>query len=105
MILGILIFTNVLSIIALIVIIKRTLFALEKIDEISTQVEESLDIIDDSYKNVSKHLKSPVLFDDPVVVEMVKNVKNAREAMLLVANKIASPFLDDSNADKDKKSE
>ncbi|NBP02365.1 MAG: hypothetical protein EBU90_20060 [Proteobacteria bacterium] len=65
---------------------------MEKIDEIGAQVEESLDMIDESYQDVSKHLKSPVLFDDPVVTMMIKDVKNAREAMLLIANKIVIPF-------------
>jgi len=71
---------------------KKSLKLMEKIDEIGAQVEESLDMIDESYQDVSKHLKSPVLFDDPVVTMMIKDVKNAREAMLLIANKIVIPF-------------
>ncbi|MEY4096788.1 MAG: hypothetical protein RLZZ102_473 [Pseudomonadota bacterium] len=71
---------------------KKSLKLMEKIDEIGAQIEESLDVIDESYQDVSRHLKSPVLFDDPVVTMMIKDVKNAREAMLLVANKIVIPF-------------
>jgi hypothetical protein len=105
MIYGILVLTNILSIVAIVIMIKKTMLTLEKMDEISKQVEESLDIIDDSYKKVSRHLKSPVLFDDPVVVEMIKDVKNAREAMLLVANKIVEPFYDEISKNEDKESE
>ena len=71
---------------------KKSLKLMEKIDEIGAQIEESLDVIDESYQDVSRHLKSLVLFDDPVVTMMIKDVKNAREAMLLVANKIVIPF-------------
>jgi len=84
--------TNIITLFALFTVTKRSLKLVEKLDEIGTQVEESLDIIDESYKSVSKHLKSPVLFDDPVVTTMIKDVKNSREAMLLIANKIMIPF-------------
>jgi hypothetical protein len=57
---------------------KKSLKLMEKIDEIGAQIEESLDVIDESYQDVSRHLKSPVLFDDPVVTMMIKDVKNAK---------------------------
>jgi len=84
--------TNIISLFALFIMTKKSLKLMEKIDEIGAQIEESLDVIDESYQDVSRHLKSPVLFDDPVVTMMIKDVKNAREAMLLVANKIVIPF-------------
>jgi hypothetical protein len=105
MIYAILVATNLLSIFALIVLLKRTMIAFEKLDEVSNQIEESLDVIDDSYRRISRHLKSPVLFDDPVVIEMVKDVKNAKEAMLIVANKIAEPFSEEINFNKENKSD
>lgn len=99
MIYAILIITNILTLTACVLAVQRSLVLIEKIDEINVQVEESLDIIDTSYASVSKHLESPVLFDDPVVVAMIRDVKQARDAMLLVANKVTEPFQDDEDSD------
>ena len=99
MIYAILIITNILTLTACILAVQRSLVLIEKIDEINVQVEESLDIIDTSYASVSKHLESPVLFDDPVVVAMIRDVKQARDAMLLVANKVTEPFQNDVDSD------
>jgi len=99
MIYAILIITNILTLTACILAVQRSLVLIEKIDEINVQVEESLDIIDTSYASVSKHLESPVLFDDPVVVAMIRDVKQARDAMLLVANKVTEPFQNDEDSD------
>ena len=99
MIYAILIITNILTLTACVLAVQRSLVLIEKIDEINVQVEESLDIIDASYTSVSKHLESPVLFDDPVVVAMIRDVKQARDAMLLVANKVTEPFQDDEDSD------
>lgn len=93
---------NALTIVGLFYSVKKCLSLLEKMDEISAQVEESLDIIDESYKNVSKHLNSPVLFDDPVVITMINDVKSARSAMLLIANKVTEPFSYESVQDEEK---
>jgi len=99
MIYAILIITNILTLVVCVLAIQRSLVLIEKIDDINVQVEESLDIIDSAYANVSKHLESPVLFDDPVVVTMIRDVKQARDAMLLVANKVTEPFQNDENSD------
>jgi DNA-binding transcriptional ArsR family regulator len=101
MIFAILIITNLLTLTGCVVAIQRSLTLVEKIDEISSQVEESLDLIDESYANVSRHLKSPVLFDDPVVVTMVRDVKQARDAMLLIANKVTEPFSNETGSDEE----
>jgi hypothetical protein len=99
MIYAILIITNILTLMACVLAVQRSLVLIEKIDEINIQVEESLDIIDTSYASVSKHLESPVLFDDPVVVAMIRDVKQAKDAMLLVANKVTEPFQDEEDSD------
>lgn len=75
---------------ALVWLTKKHLYMLEKYDDLVEQVEESLDIIDQSYNGMSKLLETPVLFDDPIAVEMVNNAKMARDSMLLIANKIAN---------------
>lgn len=100
MIYAILILTNLLTLAGLVFAAKRSLDLVEKLDEVTVQVEESLDIIDEAYASVSKHLESPVMFDDPVVKAMIDDVKSARNAMLLVANKISDPFSNEVDVDK-----
>lgn len=99
MIYAILIITNILMLVVCVLAVQRSLVLIEKIDEINIQVEESLDIIDASYASVSKHLESPVLFDDPVVIAMIRDVKQAKDAILLVANKVTEPFQNDEDSD------
>lgn len=97
----ILLLSNVVFITMFVMMTKKSLKLIEKMDEIGAQIEESLDILDDCYGDVSKHLKSPVLFDDPVVITMVNDVKRARDAMLLVANKLTEPFpFEESGSDE-----
>ena len=84
--------------------LRRLLSLSEKLDDVSEQIEESLDLIDDCYSDVSRHLKSPVLFDDPVVITMINDVKRSRDAMLLIANKMTEPFqYEESGSDEEEK--
>lgn len=96
-----LIVTNIITLAVCVITIKRLLVLVEKIDEINVQVEESLDIIDASYISVSKHLESPVLFDDPVVITMIRDIKQSRDAMLLIANKVTEPFQNNDDLDEE----
>ena len=63
---------------------------LDQMEELTESVEESLDILDFSYGKMSKLLETPVAVDDPVAVELVQSAKSARDAMLVVANKIVN---------------
>jgi len=90
-----LIFTNILAFFSLGWLIRKHLSLLEKFDTIVEQVEESLDVIDSSYNRMTNLLETPVLLDDPIVVELVQSAKNAKDSLLLVANKIT--INEDSN--------
>jgi len=92
-----------MTFVALAASIRKSLSLVEKMEDVSVQVEESLDLINDAYVNVSRHLQSPVLFDDPVVIAMINDVKQAKEAMLLVANKVIEPFPDEADSDEENK--
>ena len=103
MIYSILIITNILSLFGAIFFGRKSLLLVEKMDEISEQVEQSLDIIDEAYSSMSRHLKSPVLFDDPIVTAMVRDSKKARDSMLLIANKVTEPFTNETGSDEEEK--
>lgn len=83
-----LVFTNVLTLWGLVSIIKRHLKTVEDFDDLNDRIEASLDVLDQNYSRLSKLLETPVLFDDPIAVEMVQTAKSARDSMLVVANVI-----------------
>lgn len=56
--------------------------------EIENQVEESLDILDESYQAIGKILETPVMSDDIFVRQVLSDIKSAHDAVLLVASKI-----------------
>lgn len=74
--------------VALLVSIKRNLQLVEKIDELGDQVEESLDVLDDCFQRIVKASEIPVMSDEPVVQQLLNDIKQTRHAVLLVANKL-----------------
>lgn len=83
-----LVLTNVMSAAVIYWLVRRQLDLIDKLQDVNDRIEESLDVLDRSYARLSKLLETPVLFDDPVVVEMVDSAKSARDAILVVANNI-----------------
>lgn len=84
---------------ALYVSIKRNLQLVEKVDELGDQVEESLDILDDCYHRIVKAAEIPVMSDEPVIQQLVADIKHTRHAVLLVANKLITFDQDDEEDD------
>lgn len=56
--------------------------------ELEDQVEESLDILDDCHRVIDEVTQTPINFDDPLVRRVLVQIRGARDAMLLIANKI-----------------
>lgn len=72
---------------------------------VEDQVEESLDILDECYGRIARIAQTEVASDDPFVKDVVVTVRKARDAVLLVANKLVAFASDnDSNEKKDKTS-
>jgi hypothetical protein len=70
---------------------------LEQFEDLTERVEESLDVLDYSYGRMTKLLENPVAFDDPIAIELVQSAKNARDAMLVVANNVVNEKLQPNN--------
>lgn len=79
-----------LTIVGLFLSIKRNLEMADKIDELGDQVEETLDIIDGCYQRIAKVAEMPVTTDDPVIQQLVSDIKYTKQALLLIANKIVT---------------
>ena len=77
-----------LAIISIIFIIStvRLVYILFKIED---AIEESLDIIDRKYENISKILETPVYYDSQEVKQVVNNLVDAKESLLRIANIIS----------------
>lgn len=87
---------------ALYVSVKRNLSMMEQLESIKQQVDESLDIIDYVYGRIVSKAKTEVMSDEPLVRELVSDMQAAKDAMILVANKIVLPFIENEEEDEDK---
>lgn len=63
--------------------------------KIEDAIEESLDVIDERYRSISKVLEIPIFYDSPQIRQVVNDIKITRDTLLLIANRFASI---DSNA-------
>jgi hypothetical protein len=70
----------------LLIKVARKVWALEE------QIEESLDILDAAHQSIARAAELPVVSDDPVIQQVVGNISKAKNALLLIANKIGSTF-------------
>ena len=67
----------------------------DKIEEIRGRVEQSLDVLDTFYQRAVSRAELEIMLDEPVVRELVADLKASRDAILLVANLIIDPLRDD----------
>ena len=54
--------------------------------EVQDSVEESLDVLDQTYNAVTKILGRPVFFDSVEVRQVISEINKSRESILYVAN-------------------
>ena len=62
----------------------------EKHEVLADQIESSLDVLDDVYQRIARAAETPVMSDEPIVKELILDINRAKDAVLLVANKIVS---------------
>lgn len=68
--------------------VKKNLELLEKLEDLSEQVEESLDLLDVYHQKIDIISKTEVMFDDPIVKNLLDNISGCKDAVLLIANKL-----------------
>lgn len=68
--------------------VKRNLELLERLEEVVTQTEESLDILDECYKKFYEKSKVDIFIDEPIVKDLINDINNTKDAVLLIANKL-----------------
>lgn len=72
----------------LIISIARNLQYADKLEVLGDQIEESLDVLDDAYQRIAKVAEMPVMSDEPIIQQLLQDIKHAKHAVLLVANKV-----------------
>lgn len=70
-------------------------------DEMSDEVETSLRVMKASISSIEDSMKSPVMFDDPIVHRIIGNIKNAFSSVCMVELKLSSFFDRIDNDDND----
>jgi len=73
---------------------------------IQDAVEDSLDVLDDRYKNIAEILQKPVFFDSLEVRQVIEEIGIARDAVLYVASKLENSQkvnINDKNVNEEEK--
>jgi hypothetical protein len=73
----------------------RTIF------KVQDSVEESLDILDQTYASVTKVLDMPVFFDSIEVRQVINEINKSRETILYVANVLGQVEVTDAEVNKE----
>lgn len=58
-------------------------------------IEESLDVIDQKYSNISKILEIPIFFDSPEIKSVLRELEDTRNSLLYVANELTNNNIED----------
>lgn len=51
-------------------------------------IEDSLDIIDEKYNNLSKILEIPIFYNNTEVKNVIREIKETRDVLLYIANQL-----------------
>jgi len=69
--------------------------------DLEDRVDESLDTLDETYKNITGILEIPVMTDEPFIRQVLGDIRRARGAIVEIANKIST--FNDPNDDAEEK--
>jgi hypothetical protein len=58
--------------------------------EMQDVLNESLDLIDNKYRNISKILETPIFYDSTEVKRILKELEDVKVLILYIANKLAN---------------
>lgn len=53
-------------------------------------IEDSLDLIDEKYVDISKVLDIPIFYDSPEVKRVLSNIKDVKSSLMYVANTLTN---------------
>lgn len=71
-------------------VVRKNLALSDQREELVDQIEESLDQLDVCYGSLSQAANTDVFSDEPVVREVMKDIKRAKNAVLAIASKVVT---------------
>lgn len=80
-------------------VVKKNLALNDQREELVDQIEESLDMLETCYQRLLHHSDIPVLSDEPIIREVVSDIKRARNTVLAIASKVVTYGKDENAAD------
>lgn len=81
--------------------IRKNLELADQREFLVDQIEESLDILEDVHASLQHASEIPVLSDEPVIREVVADIKKARNAVLAVASLVVTYGVEPGQKDED----
>lgn len=80
--------------------VRKNLQMIETLESTMEQVEESLEMLELSKKKIEKKLKIEVLSDEPIIKELIEDMKFSKRSVLLISEKL-SGIKEDLNEEND----
>jgi hypothetical protein len=71
-----------------VVTVRKNLELADQRENLVDAIEEALDMLDQCYTGIAHNAEIPVLSDEPVIREVLSDIKRAKNAMLLIASKV-----------------
>lgn len=75
----------------LVLSVKKNIELVEKLENLSESIEESIDVLQEQYEVIEKKTKIEVFSDEPVVRELIEDMRIAKNSVIKAAK-----ILDDS---------
>lgn len=82
-----------------VVTLRKNLELSDQRETLVDQIEESLDLLDECYDRLARNADIPVLSDEPVIREVVMDIKRARNTVLAIAAKVVTYGKNKDDAD------
>jgi len=67
-------------------------------------LEESLDVIDEKYANISSICERPLFYDSPEVRQVLEDIKSTRDSLHKIAYSLSSEFVSEEKDEEEEQS-
>jgi len=84
-----------------VVLAKKNLMLEDQREALVDEIEESLDDLEVIYDNIAHAAEIPVLSDEPVIRELLADIKRAKNAVLAIASRVVIYGSDMNEKDED----
>ena len=84
-----------------VVLAKKNLMLEDQREALVDEIEESLDDLEVIYDNIARAAEIPVLSDEPVIRELLADIKRAKNAVLAIASRVVIYGSDMNEKDED----